>query len=173
MSTLADFTNVHLIIPELRSRDCAGIAAELCSELHREACVGELLPFYHAIITREAACSTATPPGWALPHARLTGLKRLCFAVGRTLEPISWFGQKRQRVRLVFLFAVPESESAEFQNVIASLARASQDSAFCEAMLASESPDQILSLLSQRKLRQPKPNHGPTTSSLAETPVES
>lgn len=156
MSSLAEFTTPRLIFPTLRSRDAAGVAAELCSSLHREGFVPDLLPFYNAIISRENLCSTAGAPGWAVPHARMRGLPRLAFAVGRTVEPMPWFGESRELVQVVFLFAVPEEQIAGYLNLVSALARLSQNPARTEALLRAQDSAQILVLLEQARLRQPR-----------------
>ena len=71
MSTVADYTEPSLMVPLLRSRDAAGVTAELCSTLDRQGRLSDLLPFYHAVISHEALSSTAMSPGWAMPHARI------------------------------------------------------------------------------------------------------
>jgi mannitol/fructose-specific phosphotransferase system IIA component (Ntr-type) len=124
-NSVADFTEPSLMVPLLRSRDAAAVTAELCSTLEREGRTSDLLPFYHEVISREALSSTVISPGWALPHARIAGIPQLCFALGRTAEPLVWFGG--EPVNMVFLFAVPEREAGAYLNLISSLARLSQD----------------------------------------------
>jgi mannitol/fructose-specific phosphotransferase system IIA component (Ntr-type) len=125
MKTVADYTEPSLMVPLLRSRDAAGVTAELCSTLERLGRVGELLPFYHAIISHEALSGTVISPGWALPHARIAGIPQLCFALGRTAEPLVWFGG--EPVNTVFLFAVPENQAGAYLHLISGLMRLGQD----------------------------------------------
>lgn len=122
---VADYTEPSLMLPLLCSRDAAAATAELCSMLQRLGRISDLLPFYHAVLSHESLCSTAISPGWAMPHARLAAISQLSFALGRTAEPLAWFGG--ERVSLVFLFAVPECDGGAYLNLIASLARLSQD----------------------------------------------
>lgn len=125
MKTVAHYTEPSLILPLLRSRDAAGVAAELCSALQRQGRINDLLPFYHAVLNHESLSSTAMSPGWALPHARSAGIARLSFTLGRTAEPLAWFGG--QAVNLIFLFAVPESDGTSYLSLVSALARLSQD----------------------------------------------
>jgi len=48
--TLADYTRPSLVVSRLRERDTAGIISELSQVLQREACVADVLPFYHAAL---------------------------------------------------------------------------------------------------------------------------
>jgi mannitol/fructose-specific phosphotransferase system IIA component (Ntr-type) len=137
MSAVADYTEPSLMVPLLRSRDAAGVTAELCSTLQRKGRLVDLLPFYHDVISREALSSTVISPGWALPHARIAGIPRLCFVLGRTAEPLAWFGG--EPVSMVFLFAVPEREAAAYLSLISGLARLSQDRLRLERL--ADAPD--------------------------------
>jgi mannitol/fructose-specific phosphotransferase system IIA component (Ntr-type) len=125
MSTVADFTESSLMVPLLRSRDAAAVVAELSSTLERQGRINDLLPFYHGVISHEALSATVISPGWAMPHARVAGIPQLCFALGRTAEPLVWFGG--EPVNMVFLFAVPEREAATYLSLLAGLARLSED----------------------------------------------
>jgi mannitol/fructose-specific phosphotransferase system IIA component (Ntr-type) len=125
MNTMADYTEPSLMLPLLRSHDAAAVTAELCSTLQREGWISDLLPFYHAVISHEAVSATVISPGWALPHARSPGIRRLSFALGRTAEPLVWFGG--EPVNMIFLFAVPESDAGAYLRLIAGLAKLGQD----------------------------------------------
>ena len=139
LSTVADFTEPSLIVPLLRGREAAAVTTELCSVLQREGRIVNLQPFCQAVISRETLSSTAMPPGWALPHARLEGIPRLTLALGRTSEPLVWFGG--ERVSMVFLFAVPEAQAASYLSLISGLARLSQDRLRLERL--GEAPDNL------------------------------
>jgi mannitol/fructose-specific phosphotransferase system IIA component (Ntr-type) len=130
MNSVADYTEPSLMVPLLRSRDATTVTAELCSVLQGQDRLCDLLPFYQAVISHESLSSTAISPGWALPHARSAGIPRLAFALGRTPEPVVWFGG--ERVAMVFLFAVPESGGADYLSLISGLAKLSQDHPRCE-----------------------------------------
>ena len=137
MMTLADYTAPDLIIPRLHGRDASDLTAELCLVLEQRGRLSDRSAFYDAVIRRESMASTAIPPDWAMPHARLADIPRLSFALGRTPAPVRWFGS--QPVSMVFLFAVPEAEAAAYLNLISGLARLSQDDS-CLGRLAN-APD--------------------------------
>jgi mannitol/fructose-specific phosphotransferase system IIA component (Ntr-type) len=152
MNSVADYSELSLMVPLLRSRDGAGVTAELCSMLERQGRIGDLLPFYHAIISHEAVSSTAMSPGWALPHARVAGIPRLCFALGRTAEPLRWFGG--EMVSMVFLSAVPQNQAAAYLSLISGLAKLSQDHARLERLTDASDSEAMLEVL--REIHLPK-----------------
>jgi mannitol/fructose-specific phosphotransferase system IIA component (Ntr-type) len=151
--TLADFTSPGLIIPHLRGHDAASVIQELSQSLQREKRVTDLLPFYHAALNREFMVSTDMEAGMAFPHARLPALKELSFAFGRSDEPLSWGPRAARSVRLVFLMAVPATDSTQYLWLISGLARLAKEVRLVEKLHAAQDPFQILEVLQQVELR--------------------
>jgi mannitol/fructose-specific phosphotransferase system IIA component (Ntr-type) len=153
-TTLADYTQPGLIVPELHERDTAGVVSELSQALQREGCVADLLPFYQAALNQELLANTALACGLAFPHARLSGVKRLQFAFGRTPEPIIWGGKGSYSVQLIFLLAVPATDAASYLHLLASLAKLGQHSGLLAELRVADSAEAILAALQQIRLRQ-------------------
>lgn len=124
--SLADFTRQELLVLPLRERDAAGIIGELSRALARADCVPDVLSFYQAALNQELLSDSLAPSGIAVAHARLSGVKQLRFALGRTLEPLVWSVKGSQPVRLVFLLAVPATESACYLHLLSRLVRLGQ-----------------------------------------------
>lgn len=151
---MADFTEPALILPKLKGQDPAGVIQELSQALQRTARVPDLLPFYHAVLNREFLISTALEYGLALPHARLSSLKELCFAMGRSMTPIQWGPKGAPPVRLVFLLAVPSTEAAEYLLLMGGLSRLGRETTLLESLLTAKDTKEMLNVLREVKLRQ-------------------
>jgi mannitol/fructose-specific phosphotransferase system IIA component (Ntr-type) len=151
--TLADFTSLSLIIPCLRGPDAASVIQELSQALQREKRVADLLPFYHAALNHEFLVSSDMEAGMAFPHARLPGLKELVFAVGRSKAPLDWGSKSTSSVKLVFLIAVPATDSTQYLLLVSGLARLAKDHRLVEELHAAHDPSQILQALQQIKLQ--------------------
>jgi mannitol/fructose-specific phosphotransferase system IIA component (Ntr-type) len=151
--TLADFTGPGLIIPRLRGPDVAGVIQELSQVLQREGRVPDLLPFYHAALNREFLVSTDMEAGMAFPHARLPGLKELSFAFGRSDVPLHWGARSTRTVQMVFLLAVPATDSTRYLLLISGLARLARENSLLEKLKSSRDTLQILEVLQQVRLR--------------------
>ncbi|MCI0539437.1 MAG: PTS sugar transporter subunit IIA [Verrucomicrobiales bacterium] len=151
--TLADFTSPGMIIPHLRGREAASVIQELSYAMKREARVPDLLPFYHAVLNREFLVSTDMEAGMALPHARLSGLNELAFAFGRSDQPLLWGARGSRMVRLVFLSAVPATDSTQYLLFISGLARLAKDDQLLARLHSAPDTFQILEVLHQVKLR--------------------
>jgi mannitol/fructose-specific phosphotransferase system IIA component (Ntr-type) len=152
--SLADYTRPALIVPRLREGDTAGIVSELSQVLHREGAVLDVLPFYQAALNEELLTSSALDCGLAFPHARLSGVKRLQFALGRTLEPIAWGAKSSWPVQLIFLLAVPATDAAAYLQLLASLARLGQQPEVLAQLRTAENAEAILALLGNIRIRQ-------------------
>jgi len=151
--TLADFTSPGLIISHLRGQDAASVIQELSQAMQREQYVPDLLPFYHAALNREFLVSTDMEAGMAFPHARLPGLKELLFAFGRSDQPLGWGAKATRSVRLVFLMAVPATDSTQYLSLISGLTRLAKDSPLVDKLMVAQDTFQILEVLQEIKLR--------------------
>jgi mannitol/fructose-specific phosphotransferase system IIA component (Ntr-type) len=151
--TLANFTSHGLIVPHLRGQNAAAILQELSHALHQEKRVADMLPFYHAVLNREFLVSTDMESGLAFPHARLASLNELSFALGRSANPVPWGARTGHPVRLVFLLAVPATDSTQYLQVISGLARLAKETQLVEKLHAAQDTFQIFQVLQQVPLR--------------------
>lgn len=159
--TLADYTSPGLIIPHLCGHDVASVIQELSQALLREHRIPDLLPFYQTALNREFMLSTDLEAGMAFPHARLPELRELSFALGRSDEPLGWGAKSAGMVRLVFLMAVPATDSTPYLLLISGLARLARDTRLVEQLHAARDTIQIAELLRQVELRpHPSPKVG-------------
>jgi mannitol/fructose-specific phosphotransferase system IIA component (Ntr-type) len=151
---LGEYTRRGLIVPELLQRDTAGIIGELSQVLQREGCVTDVLPCYHTALNQELLCNSALECGVAFPHARLSGVKQLTFAFGRTPEPVIWGAKGSWRAQLIFLLAVPATDAASYLNLLASLARLGRRTEVLEQLRVAENAEAILAVLDKIRMRQ-------------------
>lgn len=155
--TLADFTCPGLIIPRLRGQDAASVIQELSQALQQEKRIPDLLPFYQAALNREFMVSTDMEAGMAFPHARMPAFKELSFALGRSAEPLSWGPRAARSVRLIFLMAVPATDSTQYLLLISGLARLTKESRLVEKLHAAQDAFQMVAVLKQVELRTSSP----------------
>ncbi len=152
--SLADYTRASLVVPQLRERDTAGVISELSLLLQREGSIPDMLPFYHAALNQELLATSALDCGLAFPHARLSGVKQLQFAFGRTSEPIIWGAKSTWPVQLVFLLAVPATDAASYLHLLASIAKLGRERECLAQLRAAQTPETILSVLQMIQIRQ-------------------
>lgn len=151
--TAADYTQLSLIQPKLRERETAGVIKELSQMLQQEGCVPELLPFYNEALNREYLVNTAMENGFAFPHARLAGVSRMHFALGRSSEPLVWGAKGSLPVNFVFLVSVPATDAASYLQLLSGLARLGSSREGLQRLRAALSAQDILAVLEQVRLR--------------------
>ena len=151
--TLADFTSPDLIVPQLRGQDVAAVIEELGAVLQRKGRVPDLLSFYRAALDREFRVGTNWESGMAFPHARLTDLKELSFALGRCTESLVWGAGSKPNVKLVFLIAVPIPESTQYLSLISGLARLAKEQGLLHKLHTAEGSLEMFDVLRLVELR--------------------
>jgi mannitol/fructose-specific phosphotransferase system IIA component (Ntr-type) len=154
LKTLADYTNPALMVPSLRNRTAETVIAELCTTLEVAGLLAVPKAFYDAVLARELMSPTSFLAGWALPHARLKELPALSFALGRSLEPVRWLGAAAAPVQMVILFAVAEFEAKAYLNLIAGVARLSQNLNLVEQLRQAGDKSAMVKVLEQIPLRE-------------------
>jgi mannitol/fructose-specific phosphotransferase system IIA component (Ntr-type) len=152
-ATLRDYTQGSLVLPQLRQRDTAGVISELSQALRRDGCLPDVLPFYHTALNQELLAKSPLESGVALPHARLSGVKRLQFAFGRSPQPIMWGARTRWPVDLIFLLAVPATDAASYLHLLASLARLGRQRELLAELRQASDTEAILAVLERIRLR--------------------
>ncbi|HWH70585.1 MAG TPA: PTS sugar transporter subunit IIA [Candidatus Sulfotelmatobacter sp.] len=152
--SLADYTRPALLVPQLRERDTPGIISELSQVLQRDRCVPDVLPFYHGALNQELLSNSALACGIAIPHARLSGVKQLQFAFGRTSQPVIWAAKASWPVQLVFLLAVPATDAASYLHLLACIARLGRQPDKLAQLRAADTPQAIWALLEQIRIRE-------------------
>jgi mannitol/fructose-specific phosphotransferase system IIA component (Ntr-type) len=155
-SSLADFSSAALILPRLSEQNPPGVIQELSRLLQQDGRILDLLPFCNAVLNRELLVSTAMDYGMAFPHARVSGLKELRFALGRAHHPIAWGPGKPVPITLVFLIAVPATDAGDYINLISGLARLGKESRLLDTLQAAQDATEIFSVLKQVPIRQSK-----------------
>ena len=150
--TLAEFTRCELIVPRLGECDPAGILGELSRVLGRSGCVPDALSFYQAALHQESLSDSPTRSLIAVAHGRLGGVHRLQFALGRHPMPVLWSARNRRPVQLVFLLAVPATESACYLLLLSRLARLGQDAETVARLLAADDAPALLAVLAEARL---------------------
>ncbi len=154
--TLADFTSLDLILPDLRGHDAASAIQELSQALQHGKKIADLLPFYHAALNHEFLVGSDSESGLAFPHARVPDLKEPSFAMGRSQKPLDWGSKTFRPVRLVFLIAVPATDSSRYLLLNSALGRLASDGRLVEKMHSAREGFQMLAVLREIKFREVK-----------------
>ena len=104
-----------------------------------------------ALWAREAMGSTSLGDGFAIPHCKTGAVTANSICVLRLKEPIVWDTDHRERVSMVVLLALRDSEGADtHMQVFSSLARKLINDEFRQYLLKAETADQVTTYLSEQ-----------------------
>ncbi len=108
--------------------------------------------FYNELLARERLDATCVGNEIALPHARTEHVQEIVLAVGRSEGGIH-FENGNQNVRLIFVLGTPKSNPTDYLIVVSTLCKILKDSANRAALLAAQTPQQFIELITQAEER--------------------
>jgi len=121
---------------------------ELVNLLVSENIVENKEEFIDKIKIREQVESTAIGDGIAIPHARSSSVKKLAVAFGKSNEGIDFESADEKPAHLFFMIAAPENEHREYLQAVAKVARFLRCNGNKEKLLATNSNDDIMKIIS-------------------------
>lgn len=136
---IEDILTEDMIIPVLRADTKAGILAELAGAVadhHPEVDRARLLT---ALEEREKLNSTALGEGVAIPHGKLSGIKRVFAAFGRSPRGVDFESLDGKPTHLFFLLVAPEESAGAHLKALARISRLLKSTEFRARLI--EAPD--------------------------------
>ncbi|PIJ44117.1 PTS lactose transporter subunit IIC [Leucobacter sp. OLES1] len=117
----------------------------------------DLEVFIADVRERESKMATGLPGGIGIPHARSAAITEPSLVFGRIGEDgIDW-GAKDGPARLVFLIAAPADGGDAHMQVLPQLARALMREDFRAALLAAETPAEVVAIVDEHVRLDPAP----------------
>lgn len=101
-----------------------------------------------ALTERERLGTTGIGRGVALPHTRLSNLKKIYCAFLKT-APVDFESVDNKPVDLAFLLLVPEDAGADHLKALARLSRLLRDESVAARMRETDSPEELYRLIEQ------------------------
>ncbi len=146
---ILEFFSRRAVVPELRSTERFEAIQELCQAVADAGGPGDAEALVAAVREREELMGTATGHEIAVPHARLSFLRRPVLTVGRSVPGIYWDAPDGQPVHLVFLLLTPEREQGLQLQILAAIAQAMMDPEARARLAASETSTSLLQTLEE------------------------
>ena len=150
--SLALFTSLALVVPQMQERTTAGVARELNELLHLHAGLPEAFFFTPARLCHELLTSTTLNRGMLVAPVRSAPVTKTHFALGRAPEPLPWRAQWLPAVEFVCLVVEPASKSSEFRQVLAGLTRLACDAETIGQLRAAGNAEEMLAVLERLPL---------------------
>lgn len=145
--TLAELIAPAQVIDALR----VGSKAQLLHELARRAAAALATsqdPIQQALHQREELGSTGLGKGFALPHARLTGLSRPFVLFARLAKPIDFAAVDERPVDLVVLLLTSADAADQHLSTLAAISRPMREETFMRRLRAAKDAASLQAVLS-------------------------
>jgi len=106
---------------------------------------------FNLFFEREQLSSTGIGNGFALPHARTSGIDQAYGCLLKLNKPISFDAIDNQPIDLVFALVVPEDATDEHLKVLASIAQMFSNEVTCQDLRLADSASSMLSIIKQNE----------------------
>jgi PTS system nitrogen regulatory IIA component len=144
---LADLLTADRVLVGLRTRDKPALLAELARQSATHLAL-DPAPILAALTARERLGSTGFGRGFALPHARVEGVKTLFALFARLAKPVPYDAIDGAPVDLVVLLLIPP-DTTDHVAALAAIARELRDEATIKQIRAAADASQLYQQISK------------------------
>lgn len=131
-----------------RAPDKESALKEMCRAVAAAPEIGDASAFEKAILAREKLLSTGVGLGFAVPHAKIDSVKAFVLGVGILEEPIDFDSLDGKPVNVIVMIGGPADQQDTYLRILAQVTTALKDARRREAILAAETPQEIIELFS-------------------------
>ncbi|MDP4549631.1 fructose-specific PTS transporter subunit EIIC [Alkalihalobacillus macyae] len=156
---LREMTDSNLILFDVDADNKEQVIKKLVSKLAKEGYLESEQPFLEAVLQREGVSPTGMERGLAIPHGKSSVVKQATFAVARLTKPLDdWESiDPTNKVQLVFLIAIPESEAGTTHlQVLSTLSTNLMKDGYLESLMAAQTPEAFLAGLDLEEKEKPQ-----------------
>ena len=146
---VSDLINESNLIPDLQAEDRKSAYLVMVQELvHKGFIKKDLLePVLQSLQAREDKMTTAMGGGFALPHATIPKLPKLCTLLARSLKGIPCDAVDGKLVNIFFLILVPPDQNQTHLQTLATVAKFFNRRGVKSKMMQAAGSAEILALL--------------------------
>lgn len=146
---VSDLINESNLIPDLQAEDRKSAYLVMVQELvHKGFIKKDLLePVLQSLQAREDKMTTAMGGGFALPHATIPKLPKLCTLLARSLKGIPCDAVDGKLVNIFFLILVPPDQNQTHLQTLATVAKFFNRRGVKSKMMHAAGSAEILALL--------------------------
>ena len=144
---LSSLLSLDRIFPDLDGIDRSSVLFALAEGVGETGAVDSAQDLFQHLLDREEVGSTAVGNGIAIPHCKLSGLKQVVLALGRSKEAIEFDAPDEEPVSLFFLIASSPNAPAEHLKCLAAVSRWIRVPGHVKRLQELESAESILEWL--------------------------
>lgn len=144
---LGSLVRPELIFADLEAQDRLGVLHLFADKLAEQGLVADPQELFGKLLEREQLGSTGIGQGIAIPHCKISGLKKGIVAVAVAPKGVDFGTADGVPIRLFFLVVSPNESPAEHLQILAAISRWLKTDHHAERLLALSSRESIFELL--------------------------
>jgi len=136
---IEDILAEDLVLSDLTARSKTDVLIELATAVARKHPELDRERLVQALEDRERLNSTALGEGVAIPHGKLSGIKRVFAAFARSKQGVDFHSLDGEPTHLFFLLVAPEDSAGAHLKALARISRLLKDESFRTRLM--QAPD--------------------------------
>jgi len=144
---IVDFLTPERVLLDIRGRDKGQLIGDIARHFGRLVPALKPETVETALQAREQLGSTGLGAGFALPHARIEGLRTYLGMFVRLAKPIDFDAIDGKPVQLVFVLLIPSETATPHVAALAAISRRFRDSARVTNLLKGKTPAEAYGFL--------------------------
>jgi PTS system nitrogen regulatory IIA component len=145
---IADLLSPEGVLPSIKPKDKKHLLQLLAERASQLAHVPDRRVL-ETLIERERLGTTGVGQGIAIPHGRLSDIKKIMGVFARLESPIEYEAVDNQPVDLVFMLLAPEGAGADHLKALARVSRLLRNQTSCEKLRGATSSEALYAILTE------------------------
>lgn len=150
---IEDILAQDLVLPDLAARSKTDVLVELASAVSRQHPELDRERLVQALEDRERLNSTALGDGVAIPHGKLSGIKRVFAAFARSRQGVDFHSLDGEPTHLFFLLVAPEDSAGAHLKALARISRLLKDENFRTRLMQAPDATSLYDAIRQEDAR--------------------
>jgi nitrogen PTS system EIIA component len=150
---IEDILAQDLVLPDLAGRSKTDVLIELATAVARQHPELDRERLVQALEDRERLNSTALGDGVAIPHGKLSGIKRVFAAFARSKQGVDFHSLDGEPTHLFFLLVAPEDSAGAHLKALARISRLLKDENFRARLMQAPDATTLFDTIRQEDAR--------------------
>ena len=150
---IEDILAQDLVLPDLAARSKTDVLVELGRAVSRQHPELDRERLVQALEDRERLNSTALGEGVAIPHGKLSGIKRVFAAFARSRQGVDFHSLDGEPTHLFFLLVAPEDSAGAHLKALARISRLLKDESFRTRLMQAPDATSLYDAIRQEDAR--------------------
>jgi nitrogen PTS system EIIA component len=148
MKQLAEYTKTDYI-KRLKSRSSLKAIEELATVFSTSDVCSDVTILTHALVEREKIMSTGIGMGIAVPHAKISAVHELAFAIGVSKSGIDFNSLDKKPVHLIILVIAGEGQHTDYLKLLSRILIKLKEKKVLDRIINFSDVEDVIQLLSQ------------------------